>query len=114
MKRLTPLPALPCARRRACASASTAPRGRGRRTVERAERVLDERRDLEEADPAVEERRHGDLVRRVERARIRAAALARLAREREERESLEVGRLELELEARGEVERGTGVARRSG
>ena len=85
-----------------------------RRTVERAERVLDERRDLEEADPTGEERRHGDLVRRVEGARIRAAALARLACEPEERESLEVGRLELELEPCGEVERGTGVARRSG
>ena len=96
---------LPCARRLACMSASiSCIEVSGRRTVERAERVLDERRDVEEADPTVEERRHGDFVRRVERARIRAATLARLARQPEERESLVIRGLELELEARGEVE----------
>ena len=40
-----------------------------------------EARDLGEADSAVEERRDRDLVRRVERARVRPAALARRARE---------------------------------
>ena len=58
----------------------------------------------EERDPALEERGDGDLVRGVERARVRAAALARLAREREQRERLEVGLVELEREPR-EVER---------
>ena len=60
------------------------------------ERVLDERGDVEEADAALEERGDGDLVRGVERARVGAAALARLAREREQAERLEVGLEELE------------------
>ena len=69
---------------------------------------------LEEADPPVEERRDGDLVRGVERARVRAAALARLAREREQRERLEVGRVELERQPAARSSGGTGVAARSG
>ena len=76
------------------------------------ERVLDERGDLEEADPAVEERGDGDLVRRVEGAGVGAAALAGLAGEREEREALGVRRLELERERRRRSRgAGTGVAR---
>jgi hypothetical protein len=47
---------------------------------------------------AVEERGHGDLVRGVKRAWVRAAALPRLTREREQREALEIRRLEDELE----------------
>ena len=50
-----------------------------RRAVDTRERVLDEPCDLEETNAPGEERRHGHLVRRVERARERAAALARLA-----------------------------------
>ena len=74
------------------------------RAVGALERVGDDLGDAEERQPAREERRDGDLVRGVVRARIRAALLPRLAREREHRERLEVGRLELERE-RGEVER---------
>ena len=70
--------------------------------------------DLREPDPALEERRDRDLVRRVESARVGAAVLARLARERQEREALQVRRLELEREPAAEIERGTGVAARSG
>ena len=58
------------ARRRRCSSASATVVG-----------------DLREADPAVEERRDGHLVGRVVRARVRAAALPRLARERQQREA---------------------------
>ena len=91
--------------RRACSSASTSsPRSRRGRAVDCRERVLDERRDLGEADAAVEERGDRDLVRRVERARVRTAALSRLAGEREQREALGVRRLELEREPGGEVE----------
>ena len=75
-----------------------------RRAVDSLERVLDESRDLGEADAAVEERGDRDLVRRVERARVGPAALPRLAREREQREALGVRRLELERETGGEVE----------
>ena len=64
---------------------------------------------------AVEERGHRDLVRRVVGARERAAALPRLARERQQREALGVGRLEAEVEPRGEIERlGAATAARSG
>ena len=86
-----------------------------RRAVDALERVLDDPRDLEEADAPVEERGDRDLVRGVERAGVRAAALARLAREPREAGS-----------ARGPAARtrasapaarsscGTDVARRSG
>ena len=64
------------------------------------ERLCHERGDVDEPDPAVEERSDGDLVRRVEGAGIGSAALARLAREREQREAVVIGRLEAELEPR--------------
>ena len=60
------------------------------------ERLLDERGDIQEADSTLEERGDGDLVRGVERARIGAATPARLAREREQAERLEVGLEELQ------------------
>ena len=53
----------------------------------------------------VEEGGDGHLVRGVVGARVGAASLARRAREREQRERLQVGRVELEGQARGEVER---------
>ena len=68
------------------------------------ERIGDESRDLREADPPVEERRDRDLVGRVERARVGAASLSCLTGERKEREALGIRSLELELEARREVE----------
>ena len=79
-------------------------RDRGRRPARLGERVLDQRRDVEEADPSVEEGRDRDLVRGVERAGEGPAALAGLARQREEREAVEIGRLELERQPGGEVE----------
>ena len=101
--------------RRASASASTSSgRSRAGTPVDAAESALHELRDLEEADPPVEEGGDRDLVRRVERARVRAAPLACLARERQQREALRIGRLELERERGAEVERGHRVARRSG
>ena len=105
MTRLKPV--RPCsARRRACASASTSSsRSRAGAPSTARERLLDGLGDPEERQPPVEERRDGDLVRRVEGARVRAAALAGLAREREHRERLDVGRAELERQTAGEVER---------
>ncbi len=52
------------------------------RAVDLVQRIVHEPRDLGEADAAVEKRSYRDLVRSVERARVRPAALARLARER--------------------------------
>src|ERR687884_643695 len=69
------------------------------RAVGGGERLLDDLGDPEERQPPVEEGGHGDLVRRVVRARIGAAAPAGLAREREERERLQIGRRELERQA---------------
>ena len=67
-----------------------------RRAVDAGEHVLDERCDLEEADPLLEERLHGHLVRGVVRAGVGAAALAGLAAEGEHPERLRVGLVELE------------------
>ena len=96
---------LPSARRRAAASAcyelGKIAHGVPIGTIER---ILDERRDLDETDALVEERRNGNLVRGVERAGIGPAALPRLAGERQERKALWIGRLELERERRREVE----------
>ena len=87
-----PAPASCSAARRASASAATrSSRSRAGAPVDRAERVGDGRRDVEEADPAVEERVHRDLVGGVVRARERPAALAGLARQRQQREGLESG-----------------------
>ena len=61
-------------------------------------------RDLDEADAAGEERMDGDLVGGVEGARVRAAPLTGFACEPEEREPIEIGRLELERQSRREVE----------
>ena len=72
------------------------------RAVDVVEHVLDGGRDVEEADPSLEERLDGDLVGGVVGARVGAAALAGLAGEREHAERLEVGLVELE---RAELER---------
>ena len=74
------------------------------RAVDVGERLLDRLGDPEERQPPLEERGDGDLVRGVERARVGAAPLAGAAREGEQRKRLEVGRLELEHEAGGQVE----------
>ena len=58
-----------------------------RRAVDRGERLLDDVRDAEERQPPGEERGDGDLVGGVVGARVGAAALAGLAREREQREA---------------------------
>ena len=71
-----------------------------RSAVDRLERILDEAGDLDEADAAGEERVDGDLVGGVERARVCATPLAGFACEREERKSIEIGRLELERQPR--------------
>ena len=73
------------ARRPAAPRASAATRSSRSRAgapSTRVERVRDGLRDLEEADPAVEERRDGDLVGGVVGARERAAPLPGLAGER--------------------------------
>src|SRR5581483_2031493 len=67
-----------------------------RRAVDALEHVGDERVDVEEPDPALQERRDRHLVGGVERARIGAAALTRLTRERQHPERLDVGLEELE------------------
>ena len=91
--------------RRACASASVrSARSRAAAAVDRGERLLDRGGNPQEGQPAVEERGDRDLVGGVEGARIGAAALAGPPREREQRERLEIGRVELERQARGEVE----------
>ena len=69
--------------------------------------------DLEEADAAVEERGHGDLVGRVVGARERASALTCLPRQPQQREGLEVGGLEAQLEPGGEIERARAGRRRA-
>src|SRR5438045_50065 len=66
------------------------------RPLHGGERLLDRLGDPEEREPAGQKRGDGDLVRGVERARVRAAGLARGAREREQRERLEVGCAELQ------------------
>ncbi len=55
--------------------------------------------------PPVEEGGDGDLVGRVEHARVRPPALTGAEREPQHRERLEIGRFELERETSGEVER---------
>src|SRR6266567_8473519 len=75
------------------------------RTVGGGERVGDDVRDAEERQPSLEERRDSHLVRRIECTRVRAAALPGNPRVREYRERLQVGRLELERHAAGEIER---------
>ena len=80
----------------------------GRARARRPPRPASPRRSRrsEERQPALEEGGDGDLVGGVEGARVRAALLPGPAREREQRERLQVGRLELEHEALREVERG--------
>ena len=58
--------------------------------------------DIGKPDSSLQERLDGDLVRGVEDARCGPAALARLARQREQRECLEVGRVELQRERRSD------------
>ena len=88
------------ASRRASSSAATrSSRSRAGAPSTRDERLLDHRADVEEGDPALEERGDGDLVRRVVRARRRAASLARGACQTEQREGVVVDRLEREREA---------------
>ena len=92
--------------RRASASAATrSSRSRAGAPSTCSSGVRDGVGDLGEADPAVEERRHRNLVGRVVRAREGAAALPRLARQRQQRERLVVRRLEPEVEPGGEIER---------
>ena len=68
------------------------------------ERLRDDVRDAQEGQAAREERRNGDLVRRIEGARARAAPLPRLARQGEQGERGQIGCPELECEAACEVE----------
>ena len=70
-----------------------------RRAVDLVQRIVHEPRDLEKADTAVEKRRDRNLVRSVERARVRSAALTGRARQRQQRKTLEIRRLELEPKA---------------
>ena len=101
--------------RRASASASTSSsRSRAGAPSTAIERALDDLGDPEERQPAVEERGDGDLVGGVVGARVGAAALARLAREREHRERLLVRLLELEREPAARSSGAIGVAARSG
>ena len=99
------------AARRASASASErGRRGRARAIVGAHERALDELRDREERDPALEERCDGDLVGSVVRARGRATPATSLVGEPEQRERLVVGLVELEREP-AQVERRHGRRR---
>ena len=82
-----------------------------RRAVGVRQRVAHDLGDAEERQVPGEERRNGHLVGGVVHARGGAAFLPRFAREREHRERLEVGRLELERK-RGEVERLRAASRR--
>ena len=103
-------------RARRSASTSSA-RSRAGRAVDAVEHVLDGRGDVEEADPALEERLDGDLVGGVVGARIGAAPHAGLARERKHPEGLEVGLVELEgaeLERRDRRRGALGVGERVG
>ena len=75
-----------------------------RGAVDGSQRLLDDSRDAQERKPSGEECRHCDLVRRVVGTGVGPAGLARAACECEERERLEVGRLEFEREAVGKVE----------
>ena len=75
------------------------------RSIDRSQRVLDHVGDAEKRQPSLEERRDCHLVGRVERAGIGAALLSRLPRVREQRKRLQVGRLELERHATGDIER---------
>ena len=68
--------------------------------VRGGERLLDDLRDPEERQPPFEEGRDGDLVRGVEDARVGAAELAGPARQREQRERLQVRCGELERQTR--------------
>ena len=85
-----------------------------RRSRRRRRASLDDVGDAEERQPPVEEGGDRDLVGRVERARGGAAALAGLARQREQRERLQVGRLEVERRPAARSSGGTGVARAPG
>ena len=76
-----------------------------RRTLGAREDAFDVRGDVEKPDAARQERCDRDLVRRVERAGIRAAALAGLACEPQERERFEIGLEELERAGRDQIER---------
>ena len=88
------------ASRRASASAATrSSRSRAAAPSTRASVSSTTARDVEEGDPALEERGDGDLVRRVVGARRRAASLARRAGQTEQREGVVVDRLEREREA---------------
>ena len=69
------------------------------------ERLLDDGRDVEEADAAVQERADGDLVGGVQDARGGAAGHARLAGQGKAAEGRDVGRLEVQAERRRQVER---------
>ena len=105
----------PAAIRRAAASASDrSARSRAGAPSDGGERLLHRVRDPEERETAVEECLHSHLVRSVEHTGEGTAALPRLAREPQQGERLEVGRLELERRARQLETRGTGVAARSG
>ncbi len=79
-----------------------------RRVVEGLEGLGDHLGDGEPADPAGQERRHRDLVRRVEPRRRAAARPPRLIGEVQAREQALVRRLEGELDRRGPVDRAEG------
>ena len=83
-------------------------------TTGMVERVGDQRRDVEEADAAVEERRHGLLVGGVEHAGRGAAGLARGAGERQAAEGDGVRRLEGQRQGLRQVELRAAVAERAG
>src|SRR6266508_3870869 len=76
------------------------------RTVRSGEGVRNNLCDAEERQPSLEKGCDRDLVRRVENARIGPSQLARTARMREQRERLDIGRVELEHHAGPEIERG--------
>ena len=60
----------------------------------RRQRLVDHRRDVQERESPLQEGVHRHLVRRVQRARSRAAGGAGFARERQTRERLEIRRFE--------------------
>ena len=75
-----------------------------RGAVDLRERLLDDVCDREKRQPSREKRGDGHFVRRVVRARVRSSALAGLAREPQQRECLEIRWMELERQARREIE----------
>ncbi len=73
--------------------------------IESVERGGHDLGDIGKADPFLQEGFDGDLVRCVEDARRGAAALSRIAGERQQRECFEVGRVKLQGQG-GQIELG--------